>query len=156
MPSSSTDETRRAHVNDLVDRALALLLEHDMSAFADLWAPNGSIEFPFAASGYPSRVDGREAIREYLSGYTKMLDVRGIASQIRHQTDDPDTVIIEFEVDGRAVANGNSYRMRYIAVITARPDGIASYRDYWSPLAGAETLGVDTEQLHSTVTGVAR
>jgi ketosteroid isomerase-like protein len=31
--------------------------------------------------------------------------------------------------------------MRYIAVVTARGGEIASYRDYWSPLAGAEILG---------------
>lgn len=42
-----------------------------------------------------------------------MLDVRNVTSQTRHHTLDPDTVIVEFEVEG-----------------------ISSYRDYWSPLAG--------------------
>lgn len=70
-----------------------------------------------------------------------MLDVRAVASQMRHQTGDPSTVIVEFEAEGVAVAAQKPYRMRYIAVITVGADGIENYRDYWSPLAAAEVLG---------------
>ncbi len=141
MPALNTDEARREHANAVVDRALELLLAHDMTAFALLWAPEGTMEFPFAAGGQPPRLDGRSAVAEYLSGYTEMLDVRAIASQRRHQTADPSTVIVEFEVDGVAVSAQRPYRMPYIAVITVGADGITNYRDYWSPLAAAEVLG---------------
>lgn len=139
--SLSTEETRRQHVNAVIDRALELLVAHDMEGFARLWAPDGTMEFPFAAAGQPERLDGRSAVTDYLSGYTEMLDVRAVASQTRHHTDDPSTVIVEFEVDGVAVAAQKPYRMRYIAVITVGADGIENYRDYWSPLAAAEVLG---------------
>ncbi|MHA6617871.1 hypothetical protein [Pseudonocardia sp. DLS-67] len=42
---------------DVVDRALELLLAHDMAGFAGLWAADGTMEFPFAPDGYPRRLD---------------------------------------------------------------------------------------------------
>ncbi|MBB2989154.1 ketosteroid isomerase-like protein [Mycolicibacterium iranicum] len=137
----TTDEARRLHTNAVVDRGLELLLAHDMTAFALLWAPDGTMEFPFAAAGQPARLDGQAAVVDYLAGYTAMLDVRGIASQTRHQTADPSTVVVEFEVEGVAVATQKPYRLGYIAVISVGDDGIVTYRDYWSPQAAAEVLG---------------
>lgn len=139
--SPLTAQTRREHANAVIDRALDLLLAHDMTGFAQLWAPDGTMEFPFAAAGQRARLDGRSAVADYLSGYTEMLDVRAITSEVRHQTGDPSTVILEFEVDGVAVAAQKPYRMRYVAVVTVGEDGIENYRDYWSPQAAAEVLG---------------
>lgn len=135
-----TDE-QRAHTNAVLDRAFALLLAHDMHGFAMLWAPDGVMEFPFAGPGQPRRLDGRGAVVDYLAGYTDMLDIRAISAQTRHQTADPQTVIVEFEAEGIAVVSQRPYRLGYVAVITVGPEGITSYRDYWSPAAAAEVLG---------------
>ena len=134
-------DDRREHTDAVVDRALELLLAHDMTGFAHLWAPTGTMDFPFAGPGQPARLDGRAAIVDYLAGYTDLLDVRAIASQTRYHTVDPETVIVEFEVEGLAVASQSPYVMRYIAVIMVGADGITSYRDYWSPLAAVAALG---------------
>lgn len=146
------DDAIRARTDDVVDRALALLLDHDMAGFAGLWAPDGTITFPFAAAGYPTQVVGRAAITEYLASYTDLFDVREVAAQTRHHTPDPHTVVVEFEIAGIAVARGAPYRMRYVCVITVDTDGITSYRDYWSPLAAAEILGATTGDLAATIT----
>lgn len=134
-----TEPPRTAH--DLFDESLRLLLAKDMTGYARLWAVDGVFEFPFAAANYPTRLDGRAAIEDYLRDYPSLLDVREITEQTIHQTTDPDVVIAEFEAAGVVVATGRPYRMRYVAVVTARNGEIASYRDYWSPLAGAELLG---------------
>jgi len=126
---------------ELVEHALELLLAKDMAAFAGLWAEDGILEFPFAAPGYPPRLDGRAAVADYLRGYPDVLDVREIPAKMLHQTDDPDVVIAEFEAAGIVVATGQPYTMRYIAVITVRDGEIARYRDYWSPLAATEAMG---------------
>ncbi|TWF81764.1 ketosteroid isomerase-like protein [Pseudonocardia hierapolitana] len=126
---------------DVVDRAMDLLLAHDMAGFAGLWAVDGAMEFPFAPDGYPQRLDGRAAVAEYLRDYTDHVDLRAITSRTVHRTADPEVVVVEFEVDGIAVRTGRPYRMRYISVITVRNGEIAGYRDYWSPLAAAEALG---------------
>lgn len=126
---------------ELVQHALELLLAHDMAAFAGLWADDGLLEFPFAAPGYPARVEGRAAVAEYMRGYPDILKIRDIPAPQLHQTLDPEVVIAEFEATGVVVATAAPYRMRYIAVITVRNNSIQHYRDYWSPLAAAEALG---------------
>jgi ketosteroid isomerase-like protein len=143
-------------VLDVVDRAMDLLLAHDMAGFAALWAVDGTAEFPFAPDGYPQRLDGRAAVAEYLRDYTDHVDLRAITSRTVHQTLDPDVVVVEFEVDGTAVRTGRPYRLRYIVVITVREGEIVGYRDYWSPLAAAEALGGADELTALGTSGGAR
>ena len=120
---------------ELFDRALDLLLAKDMSGFADLWATDGTMEFPFAPPGWPARLDGREAVREYLRGYTDVFDIKTFAEKTVHETTDPEVIVVEMEVEGVLVRTGESYRNRYISVIMVRDGHIAGYRDYWSPAA---------------------
>jgi ketosteroid isomerase-like protein len=129
------------NASELVRHALQLLVAKDMAAFAGLWAENGTIEFPFAAPGYPPRVEGRTAILEYMRTYPDILDVREIVEEVVHQSADPEVVIVEFEAAGLVVHSGRPYRMRYIAVVTVRDGEIHGYRDYWNPLAAAEAMG---------------
>lgn len=118
----------------LLDMAVGLLLAKDMSGFADLWATDGTMEFPFAPPGWPTRLDGREAVREYLRGYTDVFDIKNVTQQTVHETTDPEVIIAELEMDGVLVRTGQPYQRRYISVITVRNGQIAGYRDYWSPL----------------------
>lgn len=142
------------NAGEVVERALELLLAQDMAAFADLWAEDGLIEFPFAPPGYPPRVEGRAAVREYLRGYPDLLDVREITDRVLHRGVDPDAVVVEFEAAGVVVATGRPYRMRYIAVVTVRDGEVVRYRDYWNPLAAAELMG-GSEELTSAFSGSA-
>lgn len=119
---------------DLIPRALQLLLDKDMAGFAGLWAVDGVLEFPFAPPGYPSRLEGRAAIEDYLRDYPGMLDIQGFPKQVVHRSTDPDVVVAEFDAEGVVVATGKPYRFSYIAVITSRDGEIVSYRDYWNPL----------------------
>lgn len=119
---------------DLIPRALQLLLDKDMAGFAGLWAEDGVMEFPFAPPGYPSRLEGRTAIEDYLRDYPKMLDIQGFPVQVVHQSTNPDVAVVEFDAEGVVVATGRPYRFSYIAVITVRDGEIVSYRDYWNPL----------------------
>jgi ketosteroid isomerase-like protein len=137
---------------DLVEHALDLLLKHDMAGFAGLWAEDGIAEFPFAGPGYPARLDGRDAVREYLRDYSNLLDVREITAKTVHETTDPAVVIAEFTVAGVAVASQKPYELSYIAVLTVEDGEIRRYRDYWSPLAAAEVLG-GVDELTAAFTG---
>lgn len=119
---------------EVFDKGLDLLLAKDMSGFAGLWAAEGTMEFPFAPPGWPTRLHGREAVREYLRGYPDVFDIKSVIGQTVHETTDPEVIIAEIEVDGVTVRTGEPYRRRYISVITVRDGQIAGYRDYWSPL----------------------
>lgn len=131
----------RRTARELFAESLRLLLAKDMAGYAGLWAVNGVFELPFAPPNYPARLDGRATVEEYLRGYPDLLDVQAISEQTVHETADPDVVVAEFEAVGVVVSTGRPYRMRYVAIITARDGEIAHYRDYWNPLAAAEAMG---------------
>jgi hypothetical protein len=58
-----SDEEIRVTPRELLDQAL---LAKDMTAFADLWAVDGVLEFPFAPSGYIAVITVRDdQIRHY-------------------------------------------------------------------------------------------
>ncbi|MFG1694806.1 nuclear transport factor 2 family protein [Nonomuraea sp. NPDC049309] len=126
---------------ELVERGIELLLAKDMSGFADLWAEDGAIEFPFAPPGYPRKLEGREAIREYLRDYPQIYDVREVARKVIHRTENPEVVVVELELAGIVPRSGEPYRMEYVAIITVRDGEIRHYRDYWNPLQAARSLG---------------
>lgn len=131
-PTTESDDTRRQRVRQTFDRAVELLLRHDMAGFARLWAPDGTMDFPFAVGGQATHLAGRDAVLDYLRGYTAMVDVRSVAISHIHTTGDPDTLVVEWEASGIVVATAREYRMPYLAVITVGPAGISRYRDYWN------------------------
>jgi len=138
--ASMSDEQRRERSRTVVDGLLDALRRHDMKAFADSWAPDGTMEFPFAPPGYP-RHSSREEVWEYLKDYTDKIDLHEVNEKARHYTLDPDTVVLEFGVVGTLVHNGADYRMDYVSVITVGDEGIESYRDHWNSLAIALAMG---------------
>ena len=140
MENDPTADARRQRAHAVLDRLQAALLAHDMDAFADEWETDGTMTFPFAPAGWP-RLSSREEVREYLSGYPDIVDVRGISHQARHDTTDPDTIILEWGVTGVARATGRPYDIDYVAFVTVGAEGIAAYRDYWNPLAVGAALG---------------
>ena len=135
------DTQRRARANTTIDAALDRVLAHDMAGFAALWAPDGTMTFPVAAAGTTEHVAGRDAVTTYLSGYNDLLLPSELVEQTRHDTADPDTVVLEFAMAGTVTATGLPYTLRYICVITVGDEGITAYRDYWSPAAAAELIG---------------
>ncbi|MEE1938996.1 nuclear transport factor 2 family protein [Streptomyces sp. TRM 70361] len=137
-------DARRRRAHELVDRLVDRLLAHDMAGFAELWAPDGTADFPFAPPGWP-RPRGREEVRAYVAGYNELVLPREIVHQTRHETGDPDTLVLEWGVAGTVTATGEPYRLDYVVVITCGAEGVVSYRDYWSPSAVERALGGPVE-----------
>lgn len=125
---------------DRAQRALETFLAKDMKAWTDLCADDVVAEFPFAPAGSPARIEGREALYDYLRGYPDLIDVREIPTTKIYTTDDPDVVIVEWSVAGSVVTNGNPYDMRYATFITFRGGLIANYREYWNPQVFLDAL----------------
>ena len=63
---------------DVLRRSLDTFLAKDMKGWTDLCADDVVAEFPFAPEGSPARIEGREALYEYLRGYPAVIDVREI------------------------------------------------------------------------------
>jgi uncharacterized protein len=126
---------------DLLRRSLDTFLAKDMKAWTELCADDVVAEFPFAPEGSPARIEGREALYEYLRGYPDIIDVREIPTVRIYATDDENVAIADWSVSGRVVTNGNPYDMRYATFATFRDGLIVNYREYWNPQAFLKALG---------------
>lgn len=125
---------------DLLRRSLDAFLAKDMKAWTDLCADDVVAEFPFAPEGAPARIEGREALYEYLRGYPDVIDVREIPSVRVYATGDENVAIAEWSVIGSVVSNGNPYNMSYATFVTFRDGLVVSYREYWNPKVFLEAL----------------
>jgi uncharacterized protein len=111
--------------------------------FADLFAPDGVLRYPFAPPGMPRELAGREAIGAYhraAADGRRMLEIEGVEVVVR-ETDDPEVVVAEIEHHGHSHATDGPYRFRALGVIRVRDGEIVSYDDYMDPIAMAALLG---------------
>jgi ketosteroid isomerase-like protein len=112
-------------------------------AFADLFAADGVLTYPFAMPGMPRELRGRDAIRAYHGAASErrgLLEVEGVDVVVR-ETDDPEVVVAEIEHHGHSHGTGGPYRFRALGVIRVRDGGIVTYDDYMDPIAMAALLG---------------
>lgn len=120
-----------------------VLIEGNPNIFPDMFAANGVLEYPFAPSGVPNRVAGREQIKAHFAGAlpsagrveTKEVDA------VVHETTDPEVVVTEIEHRGTILATNEAYSVRAIGVIRVRDGEIVHYRDYMNPLDIAMLIG---------------
>jgi uncharacterized protein len=111
--------------------------------FADLFAEDGVLRFPFAPPGMPREIRGREAIRASRAAETgrrSLLAMDGVELVVR-ETDDPEVVVTEIEHYGHSHALNGPYRFRALGVVRVRDGEIVSYDDYMDPIAMAALLG---------------
>ncbi len=111
--------------------------------FADLFAEDGVLEYPFALPGQPRELRGQSAIRHYFGaapGSREVFDMDGVDALVR-DTDDPEVVVTEIEHHGRSRITGEVYRFRALGVVRVREGLIVSYQDYMDPIAAARLLG---------------
>ena len=120
--------------SEMLRGALGDALAPEAVDFVDMFAETGVMEFPFAAPGGVTRIEGRPALIEYLAGLGTMIDIISMGKPVVHRTAGDDTVILEFTGEARGVASGKTYEQRYISVIKLSNGRIVHYRDYWNPL----------------------
>jgi ketosteroid isomerase-like protein len=98
-----------------------------------------SLEMPFAAPGRPDRVEGREAVLAFTrAGHAglpfRFDDCRVLAV---HDTADPATVVVEYELAATMTATGVSAAAPFIVVLTVHEGRISRWREYQNPLLTA-------------------
>jgi uncharacterized protein (TIGR02246 family) len=127
---------------DVLARRRHLILSGDMDGFADLFAPDGAIELPFAPPGVPSRLAGREAIREY-SRHVKTLPLRLEDFEVveLYQTLDPEVVIVEMHTKGTVTTTGKSFTATSVQILRIRDGHIVLFRDFPDPRVPEGVLG---------------
>ncbi|MDH6266015.1 ketosteroid isomerase-like protein [Rhizobium sp. SG_E_25_P2] len=125
---------------DLLRRSLDTFLAKDMKGWSELCADNVVAEFPFAPEGSPRRLEGRDALYEYLRNYPSVIDVASIPNLRIYATDDPNVAIAEWSASGKVLTNGNAYEMSYATFATFKNGLMTNYREYWNPLAFMQAM----------------
>ena len=119
---------------DLLAQRRRLLLSGDIDGFADLFAPDAVIESPFAPPGVPSRLEGREAIREYSRAVmASPLRLEDFEVTELYQTQDPEVVITEMRAQGTVTTTGRSFTTTSVQIIRIREGRIVHSRDFADP-----------------------
>jgi ketosteroid isomerase-like protein len=111
--------------------------------FADLFAADGVLAYPFAPPGQPPELRGRDAIRDYFfrRGQSRELFImEGVDAEI-WETGDPGVVITRITHHGQSIVTGGPYTFAALGVIRVRDGEIARYDDYMDPIALARLLG---------------
>jgi uncharacterized protein len=111
--------------------------------FADLFAADGVLTYPFAPPGQPPELRGRDAIRARFSGishFRELFTMAGVDA-VTWQTDDPEVVITEITHHGTSNVTGAPYRLTALGIIRVRDGMIVRYEDYMDPIAMARMLG---------------
>jgi uncharacterized protein len=125
--------------------------------FADLFASDGVLVYPFAVPGFqPEEIRGREAIREFftqLESARTQIDMAGVEAVVR-ETDDPEVVVTEITHHGRSEITGQPYRFTALGVIRVRDGEIIQYDDYMNPVAMAQLFG-RTAELTAAMSGAS-
>jgi ketosteroid isomerase-like protein len=122
--------------------------------FADLFAADGVLAYPFASPGQPRELLGRDAIRAHFGaiGHSRELFAMEGIDALVHETSDPEVVITEITHHGWSHAAGAPYRLTALGVIRVRHGEITRYDDYMDPIAVARMLG-RTGDLAAALTG---
>jgi uncharacterized protein (TIGR02246 family) len=116
---------------DVLAQRRHLILSGDIDGYADLFTPDGVIESPFAPPGAPSRLEGREAIREY-SRHVMASPLRLEEYQVveLYQTQDPEVVIVEMRTKATLTTMGRSFAATSIQILRIREGQIVLFRDF--------------------------
>jgi uncharacterized protein len=135
MPSATPAE--------ILDLRRHLILSRDIDGFADLFAPDGVIETPFAGPPeMPARQEGRETIRE-VARQVMALPLRFEEFEVAefYETQDPEVVIAEVRTTGTVTTTGRSFTATSIQVLRIRDGHIVLFRDFADPRVLQDVLG---------------
>jgi ketosteroid isomerase-like protein len=125
-----------------LERMRAAAIAQSAGDMSSVYAVDAIHEFPFARPGIRARMEGRDAIMRFITAFWSASPLRyeRYRTIAIHGTPDPDTIVVEQEVEGTSSTTG-PFVLPNIMVLTARHGQIAHVRDYASLLAVEEATG---------------
>ncbi|SDP66376.1 nuclear transport factor 2 family protein [Lentzea jiangxiensis] len=122
---------------------LRLVSSGQIDEWIELYAADGTVEFPFAPAGVPTRVQGREALIAHMRGFPQTFDVKFVDVKFI-ETTDPRTAVAEYHSEGSVLSTGKPYEQTVITVIRLDEAGLVErFVDYWNPLVVIEAMTPD-------------
>lgn len=101
------------------------------------------VESPFAPPGRPARFEGKQQFLDFANAERAMFPVRidGCATLAVHDTTDPDTIVVEYELTGTSTKTDRQATAAFIGVLTVRDGKVARWREYQNTAAIQRAIG---------------
>lgn len=108
---------------------------------AHLLSPDLVVETPFAPVGM-RRYDSREAWLNYYrsAGAGLLVNFEAFRELATYKSDDPEVLLVEYELTGRVISTGVRASVQCIAVLQVRDGLIVGWREYQDIPAITEAL----------------
>jgi ketosteroid isomerase-like protein len=129
---------------EVLQRWRQAAISQSIDDIARVYAADAVHEFPFTRPGLPSRLEGRDEIVSWTAAVwqTNTFKYERYRTLAIHDTNDPDTIIVEQEALGTGTSTGE-FALPNIVVLTVRNGQITHLRDYVNILAAAAAMGRD-------------
>jgi uncharacterized protein len=135
------DEQVREQTLKLLSSYQTLIVQRRFDDWIELWADDGVCEFPYAPEGRPRLLQGKKEIYAYMTAYPERIAIDSVAEMRIHPMLNPEAVVAELAINGRALTTGRPYNQRYVIVVEAKDGKVWRYREYWNPLISIEAFG---------------
>lgn len=140
-----TEPEIRQTNEQIVRDFLRLLSEKNMAAWIELWTEDAVQEMPFSPSGFPTKVEGREALRKHYSNLPKAYGRMVFPDLVIHSMLDPNWVIAEYRGEIDVLATGRPYNNHYCGLFYLQAGRITLFREYYNPTVMTEAFGDASE-----------
>jgi len=135
-----SETTASASPREVFERLIRAVSEKRLEELPALYADDAVVEHPFAIPE-PSRLEGREQLREHFAAGAAMPVEMEARNVVVHETKDPEVIVAEFEYHGRSTTTGRAFTVAAIFVMRVRDSRIVASRDYGNHLAVAVATG---------------
>lgn len=100
------------------------------------------IELPFAPPGRPTRYEGKQSFFDFADPERAALPVRfdDCRTTAVHDTADPDTIVVEYELTGTATRTDQQHTAAFIGVLTVHDGKVTHWREYQNTMAILQAL----------------
>jgi len=109
----------------------------DGNHYFDAVAEDAVFEFRYNFPGFPSVVEGRQALMNLYAGYRMTL--KSADALIVHHDQDAGVIILEYEVHGSS-PSGHAYDNRFASIVEIKDRKIRRWRDYMDSLAAMTAI----------------
>lgn len=141
LPTKHGATTKTARLNkQVVERFFAAVEAQHFAVIKEVFAPTAQQLLPYAPAGFPTRLDGAEAIYQQFSGLTAYFGQLRFPRQIL-ATEDPDVIFVNFTGD-LTLKSGGKYENTYVGTFRLREGKIVEYVEYFNPLLLAKAFGL--------------
>lgn len=120
------------------------LEKKDMDKVNGVWSDDAVQEMPYVPSGFPKKVEGKDALIEFYADWPHNADNPNFTDHLLfYDLQDPNFVFVEYQGRVDIITTGREYRQSYGALFQVDSDGkITLFREYFDPRVFAQAFGI--------------